>query len=499
MARRNGDGTWGKEKINGTEYTYLQKMYGYKQNGSPNLKRFRGKNKHGETARQEILRKKEKYEKSNGFIPDKKIQKQTLSEYIDWYMVEYKEIRDDSRHKDENVSEKTYDGYMDLLIYIKKNDIGNIQIGSFNSETYMTFQNYVDKLLEKLARSTVDKLLIVMNMAISQGVADGNIPINPLERVYLPKENDEKVKVKKKKIQYLKYEDREKLKEIAFATYDGEKYKGGQIGERIYGNNAIAILIIMYTGMRVGEFTGTEVCSIDLYNRKELFVEHQIVSIKSRSKSTSLKYELQKKGLKSEKGYRTIPLLDYTIELIEYFFKQFPYKKEHDLIFLNENGNPMNGSNLNRTLKSMLKRANCSVQDCSMHALRHSFGSIIKDNAEAIGENVDILTISRLLGHANIQTTANIYLHKSEKNMRKAVNYLEKSDLSKDKIKELSKNKIADIKEKVKLLGKDYTAYAKIEPFKESMIITDYYIQPKENTFPMSLENILSKFVEQSM
>ena len=56
----------------------------------------------------------------------------------------------------------------------------------------------------------------------------------------------------------------------------------------------------------------------------------------------------------------------------------------------------------------MLTRAGCKVEDCGLHAIRHSFGSML------LSQHVDLKTISVLLGHKDIQTTANIYLDVSD-------------------------------------------------------------------------------------
>lgn len=48
------------------------------------------------------------------------------------------------------------------------------------------------------------------------------------------------------------------------------------------------------------------------------------------------------------------------------------------------------------------------------HALRHSAASLL------IGNDVDIVTVSKQLGHKDVSTTENIYAHLLEKNRAKA-------------------------------------------------------------------------------
>ena len=50
-------------------------------------------------------------------------------------------------------------------------------------------------------------------------------------------------------------------------------------------------------------------------------------------------------------------------------------------------------------------RANCSVSECTVHALRHTFGSLL------IKKGVDIKVVSEILGHKDVSVTYNIYIH----------------------------------------------------------------------------------------
>jgi len=54
------------------------------------------------------------------------------------------------------------------------------------------------------------------------------------------------------------------------------------------------------------------------------------------------------------------------------------------------------------------------------HALRHAFASLQLEAGE------DIVTISKLLGHASLRTTADIYAHLSPKTQRRAAERMDK-------------------------------------------------------------------------
>lgn len=53
---------------------------------------------------------------------------------------------------------------------------------------------------------------------------------------------------------------------------------------------------------------------------------------------------------------------------------------------------------------------------CIFHGLRHTFASTLIEN------KVDIKTVSTILGHSDISTTLNVYVHPSDEAKRDAVN-----------------------------------------------------------------------------
>ncbi len=61
------------------------------------------------------------------------------------------------------------------------------------------------------------------------------------------------------------------------------------------------------------------------------------------------------------------------------------------------------------------------IKKIRLHDFRHSHASNL------IGEGMDIVAVSRRLGHSNIEMTLNIYTHLLKKNDEKITYYLEKS------------------------------------------------------------------------
>jgi integrase len=84
-----------------------------------------------------------------------------------------------------------------------------------------------------------------------------------------------------------------------------------------------------------------------------------------------------------------------------------------DLIFVSEDGTPLEAGALRRQLYRALKRA--GLPQVTFHSLRHSAGSIMLSNG------AHLVDVSKVLGHSNPSVTARIYSHSFEEGQRAAV------------------------------------------------------------------------------
>ncbi len=91
------------------------------------------------------------------------------------------------------------------------------------------------------------------------------------------------------------------------------------------------------------------------------------------------------------------------IELREYWREYRPTT----WLFEGQNGTPYSDTSVQRIFNKAKEKANIT-RGRGIHCLRHSFATHLLEGG------VDLLTISKLLGHRNLQTTA-IYLHVTEK------------------------------------------------------------------------------------
>jgi len=159
------------------------------------------------------------------------------------------------------------------------------------------------------------------------------------------------------------------------------------------------VLCAALTGMRRGELLGLQWGDIDWHDdqirvRRSLYFE-------TRRKGKERKWRfVTPKSKNSVRAINMSPTL--TLALKKHKLAQLP--GPHDLVFPNEDGNPMDPDNMvKREFLPALRRA--GLRQLPFHSLRHSFTALLI----AQGENIKY--IQSQLGHASVQTTLDRYGH----------------------------------------------------------------------------------------
>lgn len=365
--RRNGEGSWGTKTINGITY-----------------KRFRspeGKDFYGKTEKEARLKYQKWTDEHKELPPEQKTLDDVASE---WLISKKKQVKN-----------TTYDGYEYFVNQVLKYDhgymINNMQIHTITADH---IQNYIDNWADWLPMSSIHKNKSLLNQIFNYAKRKKYITESPVtDQIKLPIE--EQVAKQTKKHIFLSTDDRHKLEQLAFKKM---KYREGDW----YGNNAKIIVFLFHTGLRFAEATALRWGNVD-FTDKSIFIIENSPIIKNRKK-TGPKYILDKTTPKRKSSQRHVPLSDMAYKILMYFYEKYPHEN-NDLVFVTKTGTPINRRNVNRTLEILLNAADCSIKKASVHDLRHSFGS------ELVLNGVDIKIVSELMGHKDIQTTYNIYIH----------------------------------------------------------------------------------------
>lgn len=388
--RSKGEGSWNKKVINGKEYFHYRKKYGAK------YKDFYGKTK------KEALEKISKFETSNGLLSSSENKKLTIDEFIYVWM-------EDTKSK--TLKPTAYDTLMDTIrLYVLKG-LSGYQLPQLDENI---LQKHINKLADKYSLRTVKKAYDCLNQCLDYAMKLNYIAINPMIKVIKPTESG--VKVKKKKINFLDVDDINALYEESKRLNTEEFRINGAVDTPVYSIYAQEIILILYTGLRISEALALTWSDWDVKN-KTLSVDKNLVLVRDES---GKRLPLVQDTTKTTSGKRIIPLADRAIEQLQYLKLNNKDKSSDARIFQSTTGKIPSQSNLTRTLAAMLLRSKSKVKKCGLHALRHSYGSLL------LAQGVDLKTISHLLGHSDFRLTCQIYLDVTNKQLIDATEVLNK-------------------------------------------------------------------------
>jgi site-specific recombinase XerD len=128
--------------------------------------------------------------------------------------------------------------------------------------------------------------------------------------------------------------------------------------------------------------------------------------VKNHSDHEKKKYSTKVTTPKRESSVRKVPLDNTAVETLDYLHRKNKHEKDN-LVFPNRNGNMLSRRNVAHTLERMLTRVSFSKRP-SLHDLRHTYAS------ELIRNGINVKKVSQILGHSDVSTTLNIYVHVGE-------------------------------------------------------------------------------------
>ncbi len=254
-----------------------------------------------------------------------------------------------------------------------------------------------NKTLKPLSGKTILEHHRLLRAMLHKAVYWQVIVSNPAERVQPPK-------AKKPKRKY--YDDDQckiLLENLEQLDEEQIKYK-------------TAIILTVFTGVRLGELMGLEWNDIDFRNG--------IVSI-NRSSQYLADTGVFTKVPKTESSIREVAIPDFVISLLEEYKLWYEEQKSlcgelwnnSNRLFVQEDGKPMHPSTISKWFVKFIGQIGLPV--INFHGLRHTNATLL------IAQNVDVAVVAARLGHAQITTTLNFYVHPIIAHNKKASYVLE--------------------------------------------------------------------------
>ena len=253
------------------------------------------------------------------------------------------------------------------------------------------------KTLRPLSGKTILEHHRLLRAMLHKAVYWQLIVANPAERVQPPK-------AKKPKRRY--YDDEQTkvlLENLETLSEDQIKYK-------------VAIILTIFTGVRLGELMGLEWTDIDFKNG--------IVNINRASQYLADKGVFTKVP-KTESSIREVAIPDFVISLLDEYKLWYEDQKSlygelwtnSNRLFVQNDGKPMHPSTISKWFVKYIEQIGLPV--INFHGLRHTNATLL------ISQNIDVAVVAARLGHAQITTTFNFYVHPIISHNRKAGNVLE--------------------------------------------------------------------------
>ena len=365
---------------------------GFDLNGKPMIHR---KTVHGTKKDAEVELAKFVTEVQNGLVIDGKSLK--FSEFTEIWKRDY---------GSKELAPSTYKRYCRMLETRLLPYFGHFYINKIKPTDIMKFYDLLEKdtqLVRKkgnngsktkkpLSGKTILEHHRLLRAMLHRAVYWQLIVSNPAERVQPPRAK------KPKRRSYDDEQTKILLENLEKLTVEDTKYK-------------VAIILTIFTGVRLGELMGLEWQDVDFRNG--------IISI-NRSSQYLSDMGVFTKVPKTESSIREIAIPEFIISLLEEYKLWYEEQKSlygelwtnSDRLFVQADGKPMHPSSISKWFVKYVGTIGLPV--INFHGLRHTNASLL------VAQNIDIAVISARLGHAQISTTLDFYVHPLLSHNRKA-------------------------------------------------------------------------------
>lgn len=231
------------------------------------------------------------------------------------------------------------------------------------------YQSIINQFTQRYSQETADNFHYHIQSAVRIAVREKVIDTNFCEGAIV-KSNLHKKSVKDK---YL--EEEEYLRLIHLCK------------NNIQYNSYFTIYLAAVTGLRFGELLGLQLDDIDN--------EKQMLHLKRAFDYTDT---LDFIPLKSKSSKRSVPIDEQTLEIIHTYQRKYATPNSQNRLITQISNNAVN-----KTIKKIVGRP------VTIHSLRHTYASFL------IAQGVDLISVSQILGHENLNITLKIYAHQLDK------------------------------------------------------------------------------------
>lgn len=289
--------------------------------------------------------------------------------------------------KKKYVKKSTYAAYQLLIQNHIKPYFGDLY--EVNEEKVQQF--VFDKLDAGLSEKTIRDIIIVLKMILKFGIKNGYLEYIQIDAKFPSKQE-------KKDLDVLSKADQKKFMEHLRNNFTFKN---------------LGIFICLSTGMRIGEICGLRWCDVDTVEGV-IKVRHTlqcIYIIEGETRHTELLLDTPK----TANSVRDIPMSSELLKMLKSLNKVV----NENYYVISNDIKPIEPRTYRNYYKKLCKQLD--IPELKFHGLRHSFAT------RCIESKADYKTVSVLLGHSNISTTLNLYVHPNKEQKKKTIDKMLRS------------------------------------------------------------------------
>ena len=289
--------------------------------------------------------------------------------------------------KKKYVKKSTYAAYQLLIQNHIKPYFGDLY--EVNEEKVQQF--VFDKLDAGLSEKTIRDIIIVLKMILKFGIKNGYLEYVQID-VKFPSKQE------KKDLDVLSKADQKKFMEHLRNNFTFKN---------------LGIFICLSTGMRIGEICGLRWCDVDTAEGviKVRHTLQRIYIIEGETRHTELLLDTPK----TANSVRDIPMSSELLKMLKSLNKVV----NENYYVISNDIKPIEPRTYRNYYKKLCKQLD--IPELKFHGLRHSFAT------RCIESKADYKTVSVLLGHSNISTTLNLYVHPNKEQKKKTIDKMLRS------------------------------------------------------------------------
>lgn len=301
-----------------------------------------------------------------------------------------------------SISGNTYIGY-ERYIRLHFGKLGDMPISKITNITVQEHINQLSRLggKEGMSEAYLTRIKVFLHMVFNYAILNKLIVVNPTLGVKIPKTglNENRALTQE-----------EELRLLAAVRNFNKPF-------------TFIVVVALYTGCRKGELFALKWRHIDFENRT-IKIDSQLIREYTPFIEAETKTVYQPKNPKTKNSKRLIHMIEpLAAEFMEYKNNQLKWKEERgfvhsedDYVFTSRVNTALCDATFYKNYHKLLKKA--GIENANFHTLRHTFAT------RCLESNINLLSISKTLGHSSIKVTGDIYIHMTASHQKECLDKL---------------------------------------------------------------------------